>query len=61
MLPSAKSEPAAPRTPEAHAPKAEPAVPTISPEELEAFKNDPLIKKALEIFQAEILISPQTT
>jgi len=59
--PSAKSEPAAPRTPDAPAPKAEPAVPTISPEELEAFKNDPLIKKALEIFQAEILISPQTT
>ena len=41
--------------------KAEPAAPAISPEEMEAFKNDPLIKKALEIFQAEILISPQTT
>jgi DNA polymerase-3 subunit gamma/tau len=29
--------------------------PEISAEELEAFKNDPLIKKALEIFKAEIL------
>ena len=38
----------------------EPALPAISPEELEAFKNDPLIRKALEIFNAEILISPQT-
>ena len=33
----------------------------ISPEELEAFKNDPLIKKALEVFQAEILVSPPVT
>lgn len=39
----------------------DPAFPVISPEELEEFKNDPLIKKALEIFQAEILISPPTT
>ena len=39
----------------------EPTLPAISPEELAAFKNDPLIKQALEIFQAEILISPQTT
>jgi DNA polymerase-3 subunit gamma/tau len=39
----------------------EPVLPAISPEELEEFKNDPLIKKALEIFQAEILLSPQTT
>ena len=30
----------------------------ISPEELKEFKNDPLIKKALEIFKAEILVSP---
>lgn len=49
--PSAKaaameSKPAAP----------EPALPVISPEELEAFKNDPLIQKALEIFKAEILV-----
>jgi DNA polymerase-3 subunit gamma/tau len=36
----------------------EPVAPTISPEELEAFKNDPLIKKALEIFKAEILLDP---
>ena len=36
----------------------EPATPAISPEELEAFKNDPLIKKALEIFKAEILLDP---
>jgi len=52
--PSATSAPAA---------KPEPAVPqqVISPEELEAFKNDPLIKKALEVFQAEILISPPVT
>jgi DNA polymerase-3 subunit gamma/tau len=58
---SAKSEPASPRTSESPASKAEPSAPptpTISPEELEAFKNDPLIKKALEIFKAEILISP---
>ncbi len=41
--------------------KPEPEVPAISPEELEAFKNDPLIRKALEVFQAEILIPPQTT
>ena len=34
----------------------EAVVPTVSPEELEAFKNDPLIQKALEIFKAEILI-----
>ena len=33
----------------------------ITPEELEAFKNDPLIKKALEVFQAEILVSPPAT
>ena len=39
----------------------EPVLPVISPEELEEFKNDPLIKKALEIFQAEILLSPKTT
>jgi len=36
----------------------EPVAPAISAEELEAFKNDPLIKKALEIFKAEILIDP---
>ena len=59
--PSIKSEPASLRKPEAPASKLEPVVPSISPEELEAFKNDPLIKKALEIFHAEILISPQTT
>jgi DNA polymerase-3 subunit gamma/tau len=34
----------------------EAVVPTVSPEELEAFKNDPLIQKALEIFKAEILV-----
>jgi DNA polymerase-3 subunit gamma/tau len=42
--------------PDAKAPES--AAPTISPEELEAFKNDPLIKKALEIFKAEILLDP---
>lgn len=31
------------------------AVPALTPEELEQFKNDPLIKKALELFQAEIM------
>ena len=43
--------------------KTEPAAQAqaISPEELEAFKNDPLIKKALEVFQAEILVSPPVT
>lgn len=40
--------------------KPDPEVPVISAEELEAFKNDPLIRKALEVFQAEILIPPQT-
>jgi len=38
----------------------EPSLPSISAEELASFKNDPLIRKALEIFNAEILISPQT-
>jgi hypothetical protein len=49
--------PAKSQTPD---PKASPPIlPEISPEELEAFKNDPLIQKALEIFKAEILVSPQ--
>ena len=39
----------------------EAVLPVISPEELEAFKNDPLIQKALEIFKAEILVSTPTT
>jgi len=34
--------------------------PEISAEELEAFKSDPLIKKALEIFKAEILSGEQS-
>lgn len=34
----------------------EPAAPAISAAELEEFKSDPLIRKALEIFKAEILI-----
>ena len=42
-------------------PKTEPAVPAISPEELEEFKNDPLIRKALEIFKAEIANMPPLT
>jgi DNA polymerase III subunit gamma/tau len=58
--PQPKATPSAPKPrfgePAAKAP--EPATPTISPEELEAFKNDPLIKKALEIFKAEILLDP---
>lgn len=36
----------------------EPATPAISAAELEEFKSDPLIRKALEIFKAEILIDP---
>ena len=40
------------------APKAEPAAPLISAAEMEEFKNDPLIKKALEVLKAEILIDP---
>ncbi len=46
----------APSNPASKAP--EPALPVISPEELEEFKNDPLIKKAMEIFKAEILVNP---
>jgi DNA polymerase-3 subunit gamma/tau len=49
----AKSPPQKPVTP------AEPVAPAISAEELDSFKNDPLIKKALEIFRAEILAGPQ--
>jgi len=56
--PQPKSAPSAPKPKfgEPAAKAAEPAAPAISPEELEAFKNDPLIKKALEIFKAEILL-----
>jgi DNA polymerase-3 subunit gamma/tau len=36
----------------------EPVAPAISAAELEEFKSDPLIRKALEIFKAEILIDP---
>lgn len=39
----------------------EPETPSVTAEELEAFKNDPLIKKALDIFKAEILIDPPRT
>lgn len=41
--------------------KAEEPSPGLTPEEMEAFKADPLIKKALEIFKAEILASPINT
>jgi hypothetical protein len=47
--------------PASPAPPGTPAAAVISPEEMEAFKNDPLIIRALEIFKAEILITPQTT
>lgn len=57
----APPESSRPAAAEPAAKKPEPEVPAISPEELEAFKNDPLIRKALEVFQAEILIPPQTT
>ena len=42
-------------------PKTEEPSPGLTPEEMEAFKGDPLIKKALEIFKAEILASPIST
>lgn len=60
VAPQPRSTPAAskPKFGESAAKAPEPAAPTISPEELEAFKNDPLIKKALEIFKAEILLDP---
>jgi DNA polymerase-3 subunit gamma/tau len=38
------------------APATASTAPALTPEELESFKNDPLIKKALEIFQAEIIL-----
>jgi hypothetical protein len=58
----AAPKPASSSTTAPPAAKSEPAPQqAISPEELEAFKNDPLIKKALEVFQAEILVSPPTT
>lgn len=41
--------------------KAEPAAPVISAAELEEFKNDPLIRKALEVLKAEILVDPPAT
>jgi hypothetical protein len=41
--------------------KAEEPSPGLTPEEMEAFKADPLIKKALEIFKAEILAAPINT
>ena len=53
---SASPKSVAPSIQSAKAP--EPIPPMISPEELKEFKNDPLIKKALEIFKAEILVSP---
>lgn len=60
----AVSRPAAePRStkPQESAPKAEPAVPAISAAEMEEFKSDPLIRKALEVLKAEILIDPPVT
>ena len=57
--PSSATSPASSSQSPAQATAAESA-PDISPEELEAFKNDPLIKKALEIFQAEILDGGKT-
>ena len=50
------SNSAAPSNPAVQA--VETNLPVISPEELEEFKNDPLIKKALEVFKAEILVAP---
>ena len=41
--------------------KPEPAVPVIGAAELEEFKNDPLIRKALKVLKAEILIDPPAT
>ena len=53
---TASSKSAAEPAPKQTAP--EPAAPAISAAELEEFKSDPLIRKALEIFKAEILIDP---
>ena len=53
---TASSKAAAEPAPKQTAP--EPAAPAISAAELEEFKSDPLIRKALEIFKAEILIDP---
>lgn len=55
-----KPAPVATKAPEPAA-KTEPPAPEINSEELEAFRNDPLIKQALQIFKAEILVSPPTT
>ena len=52
-------EPSRPKSPASVPP--EPSLPSISADELASFKNDPLIRKALEIFNAEILISPQAS
>lgn len=52
------AEPARPSSPaknEAAPAKPESTTPVISAAEMEEFKNDPLIKKALEVFQAQIL------
>lgn len=60
--------PASPKTPSPPPPadipargqeKAAAPAPAISPEELAEFKNDPLIRKAMEVFKAELLPGPQ--
>jgi hypothetical protein len=53
---TASSKAAAEPSPKQTAPES--AAPAISAAELEEFKSDPLIRKALEIFKAEILIDP---
>lgn len=58
--PRPAAEPRSAKLPEP-APKADPATPAISAAEMEEFKSDPLIRKALEVLKAEILIDPPTT
>lgn len=50
-----KTSPAPNKTKPSPAPKTN-TTPTLTSEELEHFKNDPLIKKALEVFEAEIFV-----
>ena len=44
--------------PSASPPLSESGTPALSPSELEEFRKDPLIQKALEVFKAEILVDP---
>lgn len=59
--PRPATEPSRSAKTEEPAARAESAAPMISAAELEEFKNDPLIRKALEVLKAEILIDPPAT